>query len=160
MGESEGLNTQAHSEQPKPRQWISSIHTRLRSLRLLGSACGTSHTSYGRNFGGRENRGGTKSTLIWQLGCQQTDAGTSSFRRNLGGVTPELLRKLLRTRSTSLHCHFGNACARQGHGFGKWTLPVFQTEFQGRAGWQPSTRSEYRLSDLESRPLRARIVEQ
>jgi hypothetical protein len=43
VGEPETLNTQAHSEQPKPQKRLSSIHTSLRSNRILGSVCDTSH---------------------------------------------------------------------------------------------------------------------
>ena len=39
MGGPEGLNTQAHSEQAKPRKRFPSIHTSLRNIRLLGSVC-------------------------------------------------------------------------------------------------------------------------
>jgi hypothetical protein len=44
VGEPEALNTQAHSEQPKPQKRFSSIHTSLRSNRILGSVCDTSHS--------------------------------------------------------------------------------------------------------------------
>ena len=53
MGEPEALNTQAHSEQPKPRKRFSSIHTSLRSIRILGSVCDTSHSPR-ENFLGEE----------------------------------------------------------------------------------------------------------
>ena len=42
VGEPEGRNTQAHSEQPKPRKPISSIHTSMRGSRSPEFACDTS----------------------------------------------------------------------------------------------------------------------
>ena len=57
VGEPEALNTQAHSEQPKPRKRFPSIHTSLRSIRILGSVCDTSHSSR-ENFLGEETRRG------------------------------------------------------------------------------------------------------
>jgi hypothetical protein len=45
-----GLNTQAHSEQPKPRRRISSIRTSLRDIRLLAPACDMSRSSSGECF--------------------------------------------------------------------------------------------------------------
>jgi hypothetical protein len=52
MGEPEELNTQAHSEQPKPRKRFSSIHTGLRGICLLASVCDTIHAFSGECFWG------------------------------------------------------------------------------------------------------------
>jgi hypothetical protein len=57
VSEAEGLYTQAHSEQPKPRKRISSIHTSLRGIRLSASVCDTSHSSSGEYFGGGNRQG-------------------------------------------------------------------------------------------------------
>ena len=56
MGEPEALNTQAHSEQPKPRKRSLSIHTSLRSIRILGSVCDTNLSS-GEFVGGGDRQG-------------------------------------------------------------------------------------------------------
>jgi hypothetical protein len=57
VGEPEALNTQAHSEQPKPRKRFSSIHTSLRSIRILGSVCDTSHSPRENLLGEKTGRG-------------------------------------------------------------------------------------------------------
>ena len=51
VGMPQGLNTQAHSAQPKPRRRVSSIQTSLRAIRLLAPACDMSHSSSGECFG-------------------------------------------------------------------------------------------------------------
>ena len=51
MGEPEGLNTQLHSEQPKPQKPTPSIHTSLRGIRSLASVGDTSHSSWAECLG-------------------------------------------------------------------------------------------------------------
>lgn len=46
----EGLNTHAHSGQPKPRRRVSSIHRSLRAIRLLAPACDMSQLFRWRIF--------------------------------------------------------------------------------------------------------------
>jgi hypothetical protein len=82
VGEPEALNTQAHSEQPKPRKRSLSIHTSLRSIRILGSVCDTSHSPRENFLGEETGRGGTNSTLIVQLCCQRKSAGISGLDEN------------------------------------------------------------------------------
>ena len=88
-GEPEELNTHAHSEQPKPRKRVLSIHTNLRGTLLSSIVCDTSHSS-GEKFvgGGRQGGGGTNSTLVVQLCCQQTQCRNQCLRWKSGGVTP------------------------------------------------------------------------
>jgi hypothetical protein len=51
VGEPEGLNTQAHSEQPKPRKRFSSIHTSLLGICLLALVCDMRHSSSDESLG-------------------------------------------------------------------------------------------------------------
>ena len=52
-----GLNTQAHSEQPKPRKRFSSIHTSLLGICLLALACDMRHSSSEESLGEETDRG-------------------------------------------------------------------------------------------------------
>ena len=71
MGEPEALNTQPHSEQPKPRKRISSIHKSLRGICFLGSVCDTYSSS--ENVLGETGRGGNELEIDVQLCYQQTE---------------------------------------------------------------------------------------
>jgi hypothetical protein len=71
VGEPEALNTQAHSEQPKPRKRISSIHTSLRGICFSGSVCDTYSSS--DVLGGDRQGGGNELEIDVQLCYQQTE---------------------------------------------------------------------------------------
>ena len=92
MGEPEALNTQAHSEQPKPRKRSLSIQTSLRSIRILGSVCDTSHSPRENLLGEETGEGKTNSTLIVQLCCQRTECRNQRIRWKPHEDTPQLLR--------------------------------------------------------------------
>ena len=105
MGEPEALNTQAHSEQPKPRKRFSSIHTSLRSTRILGSVCDTSHSPR-ENFLGEETGRGRNELDIDSAVMLPTDRvrESAAYMKTRDDTT-----KLLRTRCNSLHYYFRNA---------------------------------------------------
>jgi hypothetical protein len=125
VGEPEGVNTQAHSEQPKPRKRFSSIHTSLRGICLLASVCDTSHHSSSKEcFGGGDRQGEepTNSTLTVQFCCQQTSAGISSLGGNrVGSHRSSCARDVLRYIVTFVMLVRGG-CWGSPAVFPKWTL--------------------------------------
>ena len=78
MGEPEALNTQAHSEQPKPRKRISSIHKSLRGICFLGSVCDT-YSSSENVLGGDRQGEETSSKLMCSYVTNRLSAGISSL---------------------------------------------------------------------------------
>ena len=89
MGEREVVNIQAHSEQPKPRKRVPSIHTSLRDIRLLASVCDMRPLTQGnvlREETGREKIVREPGCVAASLSLTQEPFGTQGFTR-LGQVT-------------------------------------------------------------------------
>jgi hypothetical protein len=89
VGEPEGLNTQGHSEQPKPRERFSSIHTSLLGICLLALVCDMRHSSSDESLGEETDRGEEPTKLDIDSALRLSTGGveeTSGLKLNWVGL--------------------------------------------------------------------------
>jgi hypothetical protein len=107
VGEPEELNTQAQSEQPKPRKRISSIHTSLRGIRFVAPDFDT------RNFTSGNVLGRTQAGEERAQRCVAVMLPTVRVRESAAweGVGWGHSVALTHAHPPRLHCYFRKAVA-------------------------------------------------